>query len=272
MRTKTGDFQSTRRMNSRADAERPLRGARLAILVLSLTLLAAGTIAPASASDELPNPTADAPVTKQVAPREPTRCDVVGTDGNDTLQADKPGLIICGLGGNDTLIGTSGDDILRGGTGDDDIQAGAGNDDLYGGDGTDICRQAEGDGYMEQCEKPLAGIAVTTALAKVGDDYQWGEAGPDKFDCSGLTMYSWRKAGVSLPHSSAAQYKDIKMHVRFRDLEPGDLVFFYKPISHVAMYIGHDQIVHAENEASGVNIDSLSGYYHHHFTGAARPS
>jgi cell wall-associated NlpC family hydrolase len=113
---------------------------------------------------------------------------------------------------------------------------------------------------------------VTVALSKVGDDYKWGDAGPDTFDCSGLTMYSWRKAGVSLPHSSASQYSAIKQHVRYRDLEPGDLVFFYKPISHVGMYIGHGEMVHAENQANGITVSALAGYYRHHLTGAARPA
>lgn len=249
---------------------RIVRGPRpAALLALSLVLLVSGMTSPASATPD-PLRTADAPATEQPVPREPDRCDVVGTDGNDKMHAKKHGLILCGLGGNDTLVGTKGHDTLRGGTGDDELQGGAGDDNLFGGDGTDICRQAEGDGTLDHCEKPKAGIAVTVALDQVGEDYEWAGDGPDEFDCSGLTMYAWNKAGESLPHNSSAQYASLK-HVRLRDLQPGDLVFFYSPISHVSMYVGNDRLVHAENEASGVNVDSLSGYYRQHFTGAARP-
>src|SRR6266545_204121 len=89
-----------------------------------------------------------------------------------------------------------------------------------------------------------ASIAVHTALAQLGKPYVWGAAGPGSFDCSGLTMYSWAAAGVSLPHSSAAQYSALP-HVSQSSLEPGDLVFFGSPIHHVGMYIGKGLMVAA---------------------------
>lgn len=102
-----------------------------------------------------------------------------------------------------------------------------------------------------------ASVAVATALAQVGDPYVYGAAGPDAFDCSGLTMYSWHAAGVSLSHSSSVQAGQ-GVAVSLSDLMPGDLIFYYSPISHVGMYIGHGQIVHAPHP--GLNVEVVSMY------------
>lgn len=112
-----------------------------------------------------------------------------------------------------------------------------------------------------------AAAAVQYALAQVGDSYVYGAAGPDAFDCSGLTMMAWAQAGVGLPHSSSAQYSS-GPHVAFSDLQPGDLVFYYSPISHVGMYIGNGMIVHAANPGTGVVVSSVSSMP---YTGAVRP-
>jgi cell wall-associated NlpC family hydrolase len=98
-----------------------------------------------------------------------------------------------------------------------------------------------------------AGQAVATALAQVGDSYVYGAVGPDSFDCSGLTMYAWAAAGVSLPHSSSMQ-AGAGQAVAYSDMQPGDLVFYYSPISHVGMYIGNGQLVHASNPSSPVEV------------------
>jgi cell wall-associated NlpC family hydrolase len=98
--------------------------------------------------------------------------------------------------------------------------------------------------------------AVDTALAQVGDRYVWGASGPDAFDCSGLTSYAYAAAGVSLPHSSASQSK-MGMPVSRGELQPGDLVFFYSPVSHVGMYIGNGQMVHASTSSQPVKVASL---------------
>ena len=89
-------------------------------------------------------------------------------------------------------------------------------------------------------------------MAQVGDAYVYGAAGPSAFDCSGLTMMAWAQAGVGLPHSSSAQYGLRHRTSRESDLQPGDLVFYYSPISHVGMYIGNGMIVHAANPSAGV--------------------
>lgn len=101
-----------------------------------------------------------------------------------------------------------------------------------------------------------AKVAVETALAQLGDPYVYGAAGPDAFDCSGLTMYAWRAAGVSLPHSASLQAR-AGTPVSISALQPGDLVFYYSPISHVAMYIGNGQVVHAPHTGEVVSIAPL---------------
>jgi cell wall-associated NlpC family hydrolase len=101
-----------------------------------------------------------------------------------------------------------------------------------------------------------AQIAVDTALAQQGDPYEWGGAGPDSFDCSGLTMYAYAAAGISLPHSSNLQ-STIGTPIADADLQPGDLVFFYSPISHVGLYIGNGMMVHARTYGSPVAVTSV---------------
>ena len=101
-----------------------------------------------------------------------------------------------------------------------------------------------------------AQVAVDTALAQLGDPYIWAAAGPDAFDCSGLTQFAYAAAGISLPHSSNMQ-STMGTYVAKADLQPGDLVFFYTPVSHVGMYIGNGQMVHAPTTGSVVKIVSL---------------
>jgi peptidoglycan DL-endopeptidase CwlO len=112
-----------------------------------------------------------------------------------------------------------------------------------------------------------AGAAVQYALAQVGDAYVYGAAGPSAFDCSGLTMAAWAQAGVGLPHSSSAQF-GAGPHISSSALQPGDLVFYYSPISHVGMYIGNGLIVHAANPGTGVLV---AGLFSMPFSGAVRP-
>jgi peptidoglycan DL-endopeptidase CwlO len=100
-----------------------------------------------------------------------------------------------------------------------------------------------------------ADVAVQTALAQLGKPYQWGGSGPNSFDCSGLTSYAWRAAGVTLPRTSGAQYAGTRRISR-AELQPGDLVFYHSPISHVAMYIGNGQVVEAPNSGNNVRIRS----------------
>ncbi|MBB6626421.1 C40 family peptidase [Nocardioides sp. KIGAM211] len=112
-----------------------------------------------------------------------------------------------------------------------------------------------------------AAAAVQYAMAQVGKAYVYGAAGPNAFDCSGLTMMAWAQAGVALPHSSSAQYSS-GPHIAESDLMPGDLVFYYSPISHVGMYIGNGMIVNALNPSAGVQVSSLHSMP---YVGAVRP-
>ena len=111
------------------------------------------------------------------------------------------------------------------------------------------------------------GPAVAFAKAQVGKSYVYGASGPDSFDCSGLTSAAWQQAGVTLPRSSSAQYA-AGNKISESELQPGDLVFYYSPISHVGMYVGNGQIVNALNPGSGVQI---SGLHDMPYSGAVRP-
>ena len=102
-----------------------------------------------------------------------------------------------------------------------------------------------------------AQIAVDTALAQQGKPYVWGGAGPDSYDCSGLMQYAYAAAGISLPHSSSMQSR-MGTPVSKANLQPGDLVFFYSPVSHVGMYIGNGQMVHASTYGQPVKVTNLA--------------
>jgi len=99
------------------------------------------------------------------------------------------------------------------------------------------------------------------ALSRVGGSYRLGGAGPSYYDCSGLTMMAYRQAGVSLSHFSGSQWSQTR-RVSRSQLRPGDLVFFFKGIRHVGMYIGNNKMVHASNYDSGILISSLSESYY----------
>ena len=92
---------------------------------------------------------------------------------------------------------------------------------------------------------------IAYAEAQVGKPYVFGAAGPDAYDCSGLTMAAWAQAGVQLPHSAAEQY-NYGTHVAYSQLQPGDLIFLYSPIGHVELYVGHDLAVSAADPSIGI--------------------
>jgi cell wall-associated NlpC family hydrolase len=95
--------------------------------------------------------------------------------------------------------------------------------------------------------------AVEFALAQVGKPYVWGGAGPDSYDCSGLTSAAWAAAGTSLPHSSQMQYS-ATARVSRDAAQPGDLLFHGSPIHHVAMYIGNGKMVEAPHSGALVRV------------------
>jgi cell wall-associated NlpC family hydrolase len=106
-----------------------------------------------------------------------------------------------------------------------------------------------------------AATAISVALSKVGAPYVPGGSGPDTFDCSGLTSYAYAAAGVTLPRTSRDQ-SGAGRPISRGDLQPGDLVFFYSPISHVGLYIGNGMMVHASVPGTPVAVTSVdqAGY------------
>jgi peptidoglycan DL-endopeptidase CwlO len=130
-----------------------------------------------------------------------------------------------------------------------------------------------GGGYVPPPNASAAEIAIGAAESVLGTTYVWGAADPNVgFDCSGLTSWAWGQAGVSLPHSSELQYEALP-HVSLDQIQPGDLLFFYTPISHVALYIGNNQMIHARHPGPGgeVQINAMSEMWMKDFVGAARP-
>jgi cell wall-associated NlpC family hydrolase len=103
-----------------------------------------------------------------------------------------------------------------------------------------------------------AGIAVKYAYGAIGKLYHFASAGPDEYDCSGLTMAAWAAAGVQLPHNAAEQYNDSAhvSHVSRSQLQPGDLVF-YNSLGHVAIYVGNNQVIHAPQPGETVQVASV---------------
>jgi cell wall-associated NlpC family hydrolase len=114
-----------------------------------------------------------------------------------------------------------------------------------------------------------AGIAIKYALKQIGDRYVFGSAGLLTWDCSGLTMRAYQAAGVSLPHSSAAQSR-LGKQVSVKALKPGDLLFYGRPVSHVGMYIGGGKMVHAPRSGSRVKITTSGSLGRKPLVGARR--
>jgi peptidoglycan DL-endopeptidase CwlO len=118
-----------------------------------------------------------------------------------------------------------------------------------------------------------ANDALQAALSRRGSEYQWGAAGPSEFDCSGLTMWAYARAGISLPHSSREQYK-LGKPVSQSELQPGDLLFYDDGtgnparIHHVGMYVGDGKMVDAPTEGQLVDVRSMRG--DGHYIGARR--
>nr|MDT0662490.1 NlpC/P60 family protein [Micromonospora sp. DSM 115978] len=101
-----------------------------------------------------------------------------------------------------------------------------------------------------------AATAVRFAFAQLGKPYQWGGSGPDGYDCSGLTSAAWAAAGVSLPHNAARQWGAVHRIGR-TERRPGDLVFYYRDIHHVAIYVGDGRIIHAPRPGKRIRLDRV---------------
>jgi cell wall-associated NlpC family hydrolase len=156
-----------------------------------------------------------------------------------------------GGGGNDSSNAGNNDagggQASGGGQDSGSSNAGGGDTGGGGGGGSD-----SGGGGSSVPVSGLAGTAINAAMSQIGVPYHYAMSVPGVgFDCSGLTHYAWGQAGVYLPSNSRAQAAATP-HVPPADAQPGDLIFFYTPISHVAIYLGGGQLVHAPNTGNFV--------------------
>ncbi|MFZ4811944.1 MAG: NlpC/P60 family protein [Ilumatobacteraceae bacterium] len=104
----------------------------------------------------------------------------------------------------------------------------------------------------------MSGSAIAAAQSQLGVAYKFAASTPGvAFDCSGLTKYAWAQAGVSLPHQSSQQYA-VTPHVPKDQAQPGDLIFYYSPIGHVAMYLGGGMLIHAPATGDVVKISPVN--------------
>lgn len=124
-------------------------------------------------------------------------------------------------------------------------------------------REQEQQEKEEQEEPPPADPGASAsekvlafAEAQLGKPYVWGATGPDSYDCSGLTQAAWREAGISLPRTTYDQV-NAGTQVAKADLQPGDLVFFYDDVSHVGIYVGNGQMIHASKPGDDVKYESI---------------
>lgn len=99
--------------------------------------------------------------------------------------------------------------------------------------------------------------ALTLAKSKLGDPYVWGAAGPNAFDCSGIVVWAFKQLGIMLPHSSAT-LSTMGSPVSKAALQPGDLVFFYSPVSHVGIYAGNGTVLNATESGQPVQYSKLA--------------
>ncbi len=162
------------------------------------------------------------------------------------------------------------DDRSSDGNGGNGGSGGSGGSGDGSGEGADpqpdpTTDPAPADPAPEDPPAPAGGAqaAIAFARAQLGEPYRWGAAGPDAWDCSGLTSRAWAAGGKSLPHYSVAQY-DAATPISAGQLRPGDLVFWSdggspSSIFHVALYSGNGQIIHAPRTGRPVTEESM--YY-----------
>ncbi|MBO1624576.1 C40 family peptidase [Bacillus sp. SY8(2021)] len=127
-------------------------------------------------------------------------------------------------------------------------------------------------GYWIEMDPSASGI-IDLALKQIGKPYIWGQSGPNSFDCSGFIYYVYKNNGYNIQRTSVAGYWP--MATKTNDPRPGDLIFFQNTYqsgpSHVGIYLGNGEFVHAADEKTGVRKDNMSNtYYKSHFLGYAR--
>jgi cell wall-associated NlpC family hydrolase len=117
-------------------------------------------------------------------------------------------------------------------------------------------RGAARDWFVPVFPDDPGGAALRFAFAQLGKNYQWAAAGPDTYDCSGLVLASWRTVGRNLPHSAAMQWNGTP-HIQRDQLRPGDLVFYFNDIHHVAMYAGDGRVIQAPRTGEQVSVHQM---------------
>ena len=135
-----------------------------------------------------------------------------------------------------------------------------------------------GDDYQSSSELGAAAAALARQL--VGCRYVYGSSGPNSFDCSGLTYYIYKQLDHPIARTSSNQYYNNGYFVSTRDMQPGDLIFFYDrrydssggalPTTHVGIYVGNDQFIHASTNNYRVRYDNVSGHYAAKIVGVKR--
>lgn len=109
---------------------------------------------------------------------------------------------------------------------------------------------------------------LRAARSAIGTPYRYGGSSLNGFDCSGLTMWAWNRGHVNLPHSAYQQRQKVRNRVNRAHLQRGDLLFFYSPVSHVGLYVGHGKMIAASHSGSRVHRQDV---YWGSFVGGARP-
>jgi cell wall-associated NlpC family hydrolase len=112
------------------------------------------------------------------------------------------------------------------------------------------------DYYVPIFTNDASGKALRYAYQQMGKQYKWAAAGPDSYDCSGLVLAAWKTNGKSLPHSAALQWNLVR-HIQRDELRPGDLVFYFADIHHVAMYAGDGRVIEAPQAGERVSIRQM---------------
>jgi len=179
------------------------------------------------------------------APQTPVDSGGSGSDSSDSGDSGSGDSGSTGSSGSSGSTGSSGSGSS--GSGSSESSGGSGSSSSGGGSTPNIPPASS-----------RAGTAVNAAMSQIGVPYRYASAKPGvAFDCSGLTSWAWGQAGVYLPHQSAQQYASLPK-VPASSAQPGDLIFFYSPISHVSMYIGGGSQVHAPNTGSSVTTASVN--------------
>ncbi len=115
-----------------------------------------------------------------------------------------------------------------------------------------------GPGSVPAPPRDVGSIVVDAALTRVGAPYAWAATGPDAFDCSGLVVWAFHHAGLTLPHSSQALASG-GQPVALDQMQPGDVISLFADASHVGIYVGDGRMVHAQFDGLPVIVESLRG-------------